>query len=215
MFLNKDEYIAIIGDIVNSRKSDDRYSTQKKLFDVLNEINTKYKDSLASRFMITLGDEFQGLLKSGENIVEILEEIEYKLYPVKIRFGIGIGEIKTEIFYNPIGSDGPAYYKARDAIEYLKHSTLSDIYVITDNKNRDALLNTVFSLLYTLKDKWTSKQRNVVHKAYKGKNQREIAEELGTTRSAVQQVLKRADYNSYKAALYNVARVFSDTDEDK
>ena len=75
---------------------------------VLEEINNKYISDISAKFIITLGDEFQGLLGNGVNTMNIVSEIGRKMYPVKIRFGIGIG------------ADGPAYYKARDAIEYLK-----------------------------------------------------------------------------------------------
>lgn len=41
------------------------------------------------------------------------------LYPVELRFGIGIGEITTEINTEmALGADGPGYYKAREAIEH-------------------------------------------------------------------------------------------------
>lgn len=47
--------------------------------------------------MITLGDEFQGLLNNPAYAIEIVKYIQRELYPVKLRFGIGIGEISTEI----------------------------------------------------------------------------------------------------------------------
>ncbi|MGB4438298.1 MAG: SatD family protein, partial [Sedimentibacter sp.] len=56
-------YIAIIGDIVNSKKIDNRNDVQIKLKSLLKRIDEKYTDDIASDFMITLGDEFQGLLK--------------------------------------------------------------------------------------------------------------------------------------------------------
>ena len=42
---------------------------------------------------------------------------------MKLRFGIGVGEISTVI--NPemaLGADGPGYYNARKAIEDLKYN---------------------------------------------------------------------------------------------
>jgi len=43
------------------------------------------------------------------------------MYPVELRFGIGIGKISTEIFHEvAIGADGPAYYAARLTIEELR-----------------------------------------------------------------------------------------------
>lgn len=210
MFFDEKKYIAIIGDIINSKKIEDRGSVQKKLFAVLNDINKEYKDDLMSKFMITLGDEFQGLLENGENTIEIIEEIEYRMYPVKIRFGIGIGKIKTEIFYDPIGADGPAYYNARNAVEQLKHNSLADVRISSQNEKSDLLLNTIFSLLYTLKNKWTERQREVVYRTYHTGKQWKTAESLDITQSAVQQILKRADYNCYKQTLETLKAYLSE-----
>ena len=55
----RDRYIAIIGDIKDSKKLNDRKKIQEKLQKVLNEVNQKYYEDISSNFMITLGDEFQ------------------------------------------------------------------------------------------------------------------------------------------------------------
>ena len=114
-------YLAIIGDLKHSRDISDRYVVQEKLNKVLGEINESYSRDLSSKFTITLGDEFQGLLNCGVNTMRIISDIERRMYPVKIRFGIGIGSITTDINTEmAIGADGPGYYKAREAIEYLR-----------------------------------------------------------------------------------------------
>lgn len=58
-------YIAIIGDIRNSRLLADRKEIQIKLGNVLDRINREHAPSISAKFMITLGDEFQGLLCMG------------------------------------------------------------------------------------------------------------------------------------------------------
>ena len=119
-FLNN-PYVAIIGDIKESKKINNRNEIQKKLIQVLEEINLKYDTDISSKFIITLGDEFQGLLCNGANTLRIISEIERKMYPIKIRFGVGVGTITTEVNKEmSLGADGPGYYKARNAIEYLK-----------------------------------------------------------------------------------------------
>ena len=90
-------YVAIIGDIVNSRKIINRTEIQEKLNRVLEDINLDYKASIAAKFIITLGDEFQGLLSNPCDLFNIIDRIKFTMHPVKIRFGIGIGEINTEI----------------------------------------------------------------------------------------------------------------------
>lgn len=88
---------------------------------MLTQINQKYKEQIASKFLITLGDEFQGLLLNGSQALTIVEELKRKMYPIEIRFGIGVGEITTKIDREKaLGADGPSYYYARNAIEQLK-----------------------------------------------------------------------------------------------
>ena len=82
-------YYAIIGDIKNSKEIDNRYEVQNKLKKILDDINLKYKADIKANFLITLGDEFQGLLNSPAFALEIVKYIQRELYPVKLRFGIG------------------------------------------------------------------------------------------------------------------------------
>ena len=60
--------------------------------------------------MITLGDEFQGLLEITVSILEIIKYIQREIYPIKLRFGVGIGNVSTLINHEAaIGADGPAF----------------------------------------------------------------------------------------------------------
>ena len=59
---SKNIYVAIIGDIIDSKKIKNRNEVQQKLKHVLSKINQSYDDIIAANFIISLGDEFQGLL---------------------------------------------------------------------------------------------------------------------------------------------------------
>jgi hypothetical protein len=221
---NFNAYVAIIGDIIQSKKLDNRKDSQIKLQDVLNSINKKYVKDIASNFMITLGDEFQGLLKCGENTINIISEIELEMYPVQIRFGIGTGEITTNINRDfPIGSDGPAYHNARKMIESLKNmekkikAGYSNIMIATqgDNSSADMLLNSIFSLCATIKKKWTKRQREIVFAYIKSENsQIKAAEKLEIKQSSVNKGLSGAEYYSYKNALDIISTVLSEIKAD-
>ena len=208
------QYIAIIGDIRNSKELIDRKSVQKMLKSTLDKINEKYQNDIASKFMITLGDEFQGLLSNGDNIMNIIEEIEREMYPVKIRFGVGVGEITTDINLEmAIGADGPGYYRARSAIEYLKKNEqkkeahVSDVRleVDEDNKSVAIMINTILSLIDAVKQKWTDRQREIIWNMIKYQDgQKKVAERLGITQSSVQRGLVSGNYYAYKHALDTV-----------
>lgn len=105
--------LAIIGDIIDSKNIKNRNKIQKDLNKVLKDLNRNYEKDIVSKWTITLGDEFQALLKPNLYIFKMLDYISYKMDPVKIRFGLGLGEISTDINYEKsIGSDGPAYWRA-------------------------------------------------------------------------------------------------------
>lgn len=209
-FFNFNPYIAIIGDIKNSKELENRRDTQIKLNSVLNNINAKYKSVISAKFMITLGDEFQGLLCRGDGALDIIEEIQRAMYPVKIRFGIGVGQITTGINAEmAIGADGPGYYKAREAIEMLKNSEYRNktqaanirIEVEDDENSIAVMLNTIFSLMAVIQDNWSRRQREIVW-AYEqyGGSQLECAERLNISQSSVQRSLINSNYYAYNDA---------------
>lgn len=213
-------YIAIIADIKKSKQLIDRSSIQHKMEKTLDGINEKYEKDIASKFMITLGDEFQGLLKCGDNVMNIISEIEAVMYPVKIRFGIGVGEITTEVNPEvPLGADGPAYYNARNAIEFLKSSENkskmadSNIMLKADGNNEasEKMINTILSLLTVIKNKWTDRQREVIRDyVLHEDNQKSVGQRLGITQSSVQKNLSNADYYSYKEAVELITKALSE-----
>ncbi|HOV69776.1 MAG TPA: SatD family protein [Clostridia bacterium] len=200
-------YFAIIGDIVGSRKVSDRAELQKKLREILDDINSKYESDIASKFVITLGDEFQGLLLRPDNIIEMLNIIKIKAYPVRIRFGIGIGLITTEI--NPhmaIGMDGPALHNARRMIDEIKQNEKGKMSDSTDTRicEGDAdsievrLINSNLALCSFIELKWSNKQRELIAEALlTGLSQREIAARLKIAQSSIQRRFKSAGYYDY------------------
>jgi len=210
-------YIAIIGDIKKSQKLKDRKVVQDKLKILLDHINGKYHQDVSAKFMITLGDEFQGLLRNGSNIIKMIEQIQREMYPVEIRFGLGIGAITTDINSEmAIGADGPGYYKARQAIDFLKQNELknmtsvSDIRIEADGDNESTIvmLNTILSLLAVLKTNWTNRQREIIWDSLKYEDgQGKSAERLSIAQSSVQRGLNNGNYYAYKGALDTVSNI--------
>jgi len=203
-------YVALIGDIRASRKVERRSQTQMALHAVLEELNTAYRDSIASRFVITLGDEFQGLLSATDHVLDMIQLIQIRMYPIAIRFGIGIGELSTSIqHYNAMGTDGPAYHLGRSAIEELKanekrkQARLANILVQAPQCEHSIvqLINTALSLMYAIQCTWTSRQHDVVGRMLERKGtQTEVARQLGITQATVQKHLAEAHYYTYRSA---------------
>lgn len=221
--LNYSPYIAIIGDIKNSKQLENRKAVQLQLKNVLDDINSVYAGDIASNFMITLGDEFQGLMKAGSAPIFVVDKIEREMLPVKIRFGIGVGEITTDINpMVPLGADGPAYYNARDSINKLKASEKKKMESkfnikmdIQGNPEVTELINTIFSLLTTIKGTWTDRQTQIINAYLEyGGTQEEAAQILNINQSNVQKALASANFYTYRRALESVAKVMRELDGD-
>ncbi|MBQ3513978.1 MAG: hypothetical protein IJA32_09320 [Lachnospiraceae bacterium] len=203
-------YIAIIGDIKNSKKIENRNQIQEKLNSVLKYVNEVYQTDMAAKFIITLGDEFQGLIKSNEHLLDIIKYIQQEMYPIKLRFGIGFGEISTDIFYEAaIGADGPAYYAARKMIEELREQEkklkkqAADIQISVYNTEsfEVAEINTILALMKIIEDGWSEKQRFTIWDMKRnGGSQEECAKRMNTTQSTVARRLAEGNYLTYERA---------------
>ena len=139
---DKTLYAAIVGDIINSKKIPNRQEAQKELQSVLNEINSKYKEAITSKFTIVRGDDFQGLIKEDfvHLVPEIIDRISFQFnYP--LRFGTALGTIGSDLNPNQcIGMFGQVFLLAELAIDATKQK-----------KKNDYGLNVVqYDLAYTL-----------------------------------------------------------------
>lgn len=65
-------YCTIICDIKSSRKIENREEIQYKIIDMLKETNKIFKDLIISPFLITIGDEWQGLTKYPCDYLKII-----------------------------------------------------------------------------------------------------------------------------------------------
>ncbi len=207
--------VAIIGDIIDSRNIEDRNKTQEKLNEILKEINIEYKEYIVSKWTITLGDEFQVLMKPNLEVFKMLDYLSYKMAPIKIRFGIGLGEIYTDINYEKsIGADGPAYWNARDAIEYIHDNDnygSSKISLKSENKN-DNIINDLLYYTDWMKENWTDTQKEVLYTLLENNiydenfKQKPLAKKLNISESALSKRVKSSGIRLYLSSRNNVAK---------
>lgn len=209
-----EDYTVIIGDIIDSKDIKNRNQVQTTVKNILSTINKKYSKDIAAEFSITLGDEFQGLLKNRNNIINIISEFEMIMAPVSIRFGVGIGNVSTDInFERSAEIDGSAYHRARTMIEDLENSEnqyskrQANILISSQDKNIeiDQLLNSILSLCTALKSKWTLRQHEIIHTyLLNDENQYKTAEKLSIGQSTVSKALNAANFTTYQSAMANV-----------
>ena len=214
-------HFALIGDIVKSKKIENRYQFQEKLDSCFKVINEQYQNYLAANFLITIGDEFQALFIDPSKIFEIISKIEVEMEPVKIRFAIGCGEIITGIQNTlSIGTDGPAWWMARDAINELKRNHekglrgVQNIKIkgLKDRMDND-LINNSLSLCFNLKEGWTQPQKQIIHYLIKQYGltddfiQAKVANELQLTAADLNKKLKSAQYFDYLSTYSIITKI--------
>ena len=205
------QYYAIIGDIKRSKKIENRCEIQEKLKKILDNVNSIYNNDISAKFLITLGDEFQGLLEITAPILEIIKYIQREIYPIKLRFGVGIGNVSTLINHEAaIGADGPAFYAAREMIEFLREQEkklkkqAADIQISVYEKKcfETEEINAMFSLLKIIEDSWTEKQRYTIWDMmiHQG-SQKMCAERMDITQSTVARRLADGKYIIYQRTM--------------
>src|ERR1700751_6139315 len=102
------QYLAVIADMVKSRElsSAKRAVVQKHFQELVATLNREYRNSLASKFAITLGDEFQGLLTTSTVIPDPIWEGTPKITARQVRVGLGIVSLESTITAYAINIDG-------------------------------------------------------------------------------------------------------------
>src|ERR1700741_655416 len=180
------QYLAVIADMVKSRElsSAKRAVVQKHFQELVATLNREYRNSLASKFAITLGDEFQGLLTTSTVIPDLIWQSEEKFPDRQLRVGIGIGSLDTPLQEYAINIDGPALHTARDAIEAAKKSNLLG-GVFAGMGSLGEVLNGIARMLWFHRSNWTTAQRTIANLLRNGMMQSEVAERLGISRQVV------------------------------
>ncbi len=193
--VNLKEYCVVIGDIVKSKQISNRKRVQTKFKESIEIINEKFKKEIVSNFLVTLGDEFQGVLKDSVMSYEIILKMEELMHPTNFVFGIGIGTITTDISEVALGMDGPAFHNARASLEEAKIDR-EHIYYKGFNKTQDISINTILSLLYIIKNLWTERQLEIV-KLYRQEGiHQKVADRLKISQPAVAQALSAAHWST-------------------
>lgn len=185
---NAPTYVAWIADLVGSRElpSADRATVQRRLHAMMPTLDAVAGTSLVAGFVVTTGDEFQGLLASTAPLPRLLWEVGVRFDGPAVRVGIGTGPLSTEVRNDrAIGMDGPAFHHARAAI--TDSETFADDAPVFRGFG-DLLDRTLDGLARALHDRrrgWTARQREVAIELRAGRSQAAIADTLGISQQAV------------------------------
>ncbi len=200
-------YLALIADVIDSKMVQERFDLQKQLEKTLQKMNELFGDYLASRFTLTLGDEFQSLLKVDAPIFQIIDTLRSELTPTQLRFGIGLGEIVTAIDpLQSVGADGPAYWNARAAINFVHQKNdygNTQIYFSSGKENQDFFVNALIASGEAIRSGWRDSQEEILLNLLKRSvysesfSQQDLAQSLAINPSALSKRLKSSSIRVY------------------
>ncbi len=194
-------YIAVIADMVGSRTivRSKRRALQKQFATLIANLNQEYREAIVSKFVITLGDEFQGLLNSTNMIPDLIWRLERELPEREFRMGIGLGTLDTPLQEYAINIDGPALHAARAAIDHAKKAkALGGVF--RGFRDLDDILDGIARLLWFQRSQWTYSQRKIANLLRNGMSQAEVADELGIKKQVVSKQVRASGCYPYLAA---------------
>ena len=200
-------FLALIADVIDSKMVQERFDLQKQVEKTLQKMNELFGDYLASRFTLTLGDEFQALLEVDAPVFQIIDTLRSELTPTQLRFGIGLGEIVTTIDpLQSIGADGPAYWNARAAINLVHQKNdygNTQIYFSSGKENQDFFVNALIASGEAIRSGWRGSQEEILLDLLKrcvyseNFSQQDLAQSLAINPSALSKRLKSSSIRVY------------------
>jgi SatD family (SatD) len=194
-------YIAVIADMVRSRdlSSSQRRLLQKKFGALIVYLNQNYRKAVAAKFVITLGDEFQGILHSAALIPDLIWHLEQDFPGRELRVGIGFGTLDTPLQKVAINIDGPVLHAARAAIDSAKKArALGGVF--RGFGELDEILNGISGLVWVHRSRWTPAQRSIAALLRQGMSQTQIAHKLRIKKQVVSRQVFAAGAFQYIAA---------------
>ncbi len=198
------DYIILMADIIDSGRKN-----QKELMvnfkHVINEVNSLNSNLLLSPMTITLGDEFQGIVKNIESAVNLLFLIQEKTIKhkanFKLRYVIVEGAIETPINKKIAhGMLGEGLTQARKLLETNKEDVRNYQFKLRDEKKSEALVNALF-LYQSIVDSWgMNKDEELIGTFLALDDYKLVAEKLDKTRSLMWKRRKSLRIDEYIAA---------------
>jgi hypothetical protein len=185
----------IIGDIKRSRDLDNWEQIFTELKRALEETNERFAEVLLVRLAPTVGDEFQGAIKTPAKAIELLNFIRGKM-TVDIYCGLGIGAIEKPSDAE-VGMRGSAFYRARDALQLCKKQGRKVLIKSSDTASlTDDTLNMMLHFIEVLENSWTKRQREIAEhfRVHPHNTYEQLGEHFGLKKQSISDVLIAANW---------------------
>jgi DNA-binding transcriptional LysR family regulator len=184
----------LIGDLIGSRRAGDRDALHDRLARALAEVNERCAPTTPLR--ITVGDEYQGAFATVGAALQVTLRLRLAMLPeYDLRHGLGWGRVRI-LEQEPRVEDGPGWWVARDAISAVHAAEgrpssreRRTAYVRADGAEGPdpAAIEALLVLRDNAVARLSSRSLSVLRDLMAGSSQREVAERLGISASAVSQ----------------------------
>ena len=205
----------LVGDVILSREIADRQRLHTALRETIDEVSALMADHVTDPLRITVGDEFQGRFVSVGAAIHASLLLRMRLLPdADLRFGLGWGEVSV---YDEDGTqDGPGWWVARDAIEWVARTqgqaALAQVRTAyrmaqeSDGPGEPAV-NAALQCRDHLVGSLDNRSRRILGGLLNGTTQAQIAEAEGISPSAVSQRVRRDGLGVLVSAADELRRV--------
>ncbi len=167
-----ENYVVITADVIASKKHKNFKNIFKKRVKKLD-----YPESMISPFEIAKGDEMQAVFSSGLDIAKYIRQLRCSMLPLKIRIGIGIGEVSDQQNIKFWKSKGKAFDFSAKALDLIDQDRKFKTKVMSES-SKDEIINTIFLLLDSLEFEWNRTTWNLVNIYDNSENPQKAAETL-------------------------------------
>jgi len=198
-------YLALVGDVVHSRRQPDRAALQRRLTALLADLGAELgDDALVAPLELTGGDEVQGLFRRAGAVVQVIRAVAEELHPVRVVHGIGFGSLSTDLAERPTLMDGPCFHRARAGLERARKGRL---WVVAQGFGApwDEALTAMFTLMDAIRARWTPRQAAFIRAARRAERQLDVARAFEVSPSVVSESLSAASFRAVLAGERAVA----------
>lgn len=203
----------LMADVIDSRKKEPK-ALIHKLRELVGVINKEH-DRIQSPLTITLGDEFQGIVPSVSEGIQIIFEIEELILQnnseIRLNYVLNLGEIETDI--NPkvaYEMMGEGLTLARESLAWLKKEDQRFLVLLGDDQQAlQELLNKSLLIYQSFLDSWKPKDRVIVSEFLKNGDYRLVAEKVKIDKSNAwrrKRSLKIKEYETIKEIILTLSK---------
>ena len=177
------QVIALVGDLINSRKISSRIEFDDSLLAVL-EARNQLNPSILSPYTL-IGDEIQAVYSNADFLFVDCIKILSTIYPERMRFSFGVGNLIKPINRDQaIEMDGPAFYSARDGVNELKKS--EELFIVKgETLLFEKLINSMLFYISHSMKKWGGNRLQILSILLEEKSVKEISSKLDVSYQAI------------------------------